>query len=304
MSFFSSLLGIFVSTLLPVMLVAGAGYLLASYVQLDSRTLGRFLFFLASPALVFRSLYTMTVDTTALVHVLLVAFGVMVVGIGLGILAGYDQDRKHKAALILASTLGNNGNMGISICLFAFGEPGVALATLYYAASSFASNTVGVVVASAGSAPLARALGQSLRAPVLYAAVLGLALNRLQLQAPGPVFQAIDLLSGAAVPGMLVLLGMQLRSTKFDRNQRVVWRIVLIQLVASPLIAWGLCNALGVTGLERQVLIVQAGMPTAVATTVLATEYDAAPHLVAAAVLAATLGSIVTLSVILGLVQL
>ncbi len=108
--------------------------------------------------------------------------------------------------------------------------------------------------------------------------------------------------AGAAVPGMLVLLGIQLRATKFGGDQRVVWRSIVIRLVASPLVAWGLCALLGIGGLERQVLIVQAAMPTAVLTTVLATEFDAAPRLVAAAVLGSTLLSMVTLSVVLALV--
>jgi predicted permease len=102
---------------------------------------------------------------------------------------------------------------------------------------------------------------------------------------------------------MLVLLGSQLRSTTFGGDQRILWRSVLIRLVASPLIAWVLCSLLGIGGLERQVLIVQAAMPTAVMTTVLATEFDAAPRLVAAAVLATTLLSMATVSVVLSLVM-
>lgn len=300
---FQHLLPIFESTLLPVLLVAGAGYLLARFVPLDGRTLGRFLFFLATPCLVFRSLYNMTVDMTALGHIVAVTAGVLVIGMGLGYLAGAGLTRRNRSGLVLASAISNNGNMGIPICLFAFGEPGVALATIYYAVSSFFSNTVGVVVASSGSTSVLRALVYALRAPVLYAAVLGLLLNQTQTTVPDGIEKAVDLLAGAAVPGMLVLLGAQLRSTHFSGQHRIVWRSVVIRLVISPFVAWGLCTLLGVHGLEQQVLIVQAAMPTAVMTTVLATEYDAAPHLVAAAVLASTLLSMVSLSIVLGLMQ-
>lgn len=298
-----SLLAIFASTLLPVFLVASAGYVLSAFAPLDSRTLGRFLFFLATPSLVFRSLYRMTLDLTTLQHVAFITVGVLVAGVALGWLASYGQARRQRAGLILASAIGNNGNMGIPICLFAFGEAGVALATVYYAITSFLSNTIGVVIASAGSSTLLRAALHSLQSPVLYAAVLGLTFNRARIAVPASVFSAIDLLSGAAVPGMLVLLGSQLRQTHFGGDQRIIWRSVLIRLVASPLIAWVLCSLLGIGGLERQVLIVQAAMPTAVMTTVLATEFDAAPRLVAAAVLATTLLSMATVSVVLSLVM-
>jgi len=154
--------------------------------------------------------------------------------------------------------------MGMPICLFAFGEAGLALGTVYYAITSFLSNTLGVVVASAGSAPLGRALLQSLRAPVLYAATAGLLLNRAQIEVPQSLFRAVDLLAGAAIPGMLVLLGSQLRSTRIDRSQSVIWRSAVIRLLGAPLTAWGLCVLLGIGGLERQVLILQAAMPPAV----------------------------------------
>jgi predicted permease len=298
-----SLLAVFASTLLPVFLVALAGYVLSSFVALDGRTLGRFLFFLATPSLVFRSLYQMTIDLVALQHVAVVTIGVLVVGIALGLLASIGQDRRRRAGLVLASAIGNNGNMGIPICFFAFGDAGVALATVYYAITSFMTNTIGVVIASAGSTTLLRALVHSLQSPVLYAAVLGLLLNQAQVVVPRSLFSAVELLAGAAVPGMLVLLGTQLRGTQFGGDQHIVWRSVLIRLVASPLVALMLCNWMGVGGLERQVLIVQAAMPTAVMTTVLATEFDAAPRLVAAAVLVTSLLSMVTLSVVLSLVM-
>jgi predicted permease len=244
----------------------------------------------------------MTINLQTLQHVALITISVLVVGVGLGYAASIGQTRRRRAGLILASAIGNNGNMGIPICLFAFGEAGVALATVYYAITSFLSNTVGVVIASAGSSTVLRAAVHSLQSPVLYAAVFGLLLNRTGVAVPENILDAIELLAGAAVPGMLVLLGSQLRSTRFGGDQRIIWRSVLIRLVASPLVAWLLCALLGIGGLERQVLIVQAAMPTAVMTTVLATEFDAAPRLVAAAVLATTLLSMLTLSLVLSLV--
>lgn len=302
MNLLSSLLPVFVSTILPVFLVAGAGYVLASFIRLDARSLGRMLFYLFSPALIFRSLYKADIDLLALGHVVIVVVGVMLAGMLLGWLAGAGQDRQHRAGMMLASAFSNNGNMGIPVNLFAFGEAGVALATLYYAVNAFLSNTVGVVVASSGSAPLLQALAHSLRSPVLYAAILGLGFNLGHVTVPDFLFRAIDLMAGAAVPGMLVLLGLQLRATPISRDQTIVWRPVVITLVASPLVAWGLCQLLGVTGVERQALILQAAMPTAVMTTVLATEFTAAPKLVAAAVFVSTLASMLTLAVVLLLI--
>ena len=294
-----ALLAIFAATLLPVFLLAAAGYGLATFIPLDTRTMGRVLFYLATPALVFRSLYTMTVDWIALQHMALVSVGVLVITALLGWASTAGSSRPERSGLTLASAVGNNGNMGIPICLFAFGEVGAALAAIYYAVTSFLTNTVGVVVASAGRSSLRAALVRGLQAPMLYAATLGLLLNRNGIEAPQNLYRAIDLLAGASIPLMLVLLGAQLRATRIRRGHFIIWRSMVVRLVASPLVALTLCWLLNISGVERQVLVLQAAMPTAVITTVLATEFDAAPPLVAAAVMFSTLASMATLSIVI-----
>jgi hypothetical protein len=164
------------------------------------------------------------------------------------------------------------------------------------------NNTLGVAVASAGKASLATAFRNSLQVPVLYAAVAGLLLNQMGGEIPTPIFRAVDLMANAAVPGMLALLGVQLRASPLFQGQGVIWRSSAVRLVASPLLAVGLCALLAIGGIERDVLILQAAMPTAVMGAVLATEYDTAPQLVAAVIFMTTLLSMGTLSVVLGLI--
>lgn len=302
MSLLANLMQVFASTILPVFLIAGAGYVLARLMPLDGRTLGRVIFFLGSPSLVFRSLYNMDVSTAVLQQEMLLVLGVYAMTGIAGWIASADQTRPRRAALTISSAVSNNGNMGLPIALFALGDAGLVMATVYYAISALLTNTLGILVASSGSAPLRQALGQSLRAPVLYATVLGILLNRLAVPVPESIYRAVDLMAGAAIPMMLVLLGIQLSVTPFNRDQRVVWRSLVIRLGLSPLVALAICLLLGVGGLERQVMILQASMPTAVVATVLATEFAAAPRLVAAAVLASTLASMVTVSLVLVLI--
>jgi hypothetical protein len=64
----ADLVQVFVNTVLPVFLVAGAGYILARTTSIDGRSVGRIIFYLGSPSLIFRSLYTMEISTTLLQH--------------------------------------------------------------------------------------------------------------------------------------------------------------------------------------------------------------------------------------------
>jgi predicted permease len=301
MAIAQKLLPIFIETVLPVFLIAFAGYLLAWRMTIDGRSLGRLLFYLATPSLVFRSLYTTEVDLATMQQVAMIAAAVAILSGLAGWLVGFDQPRRERMAIVLTSAISNNGNMGIPICFFAFGEIGLALGTLYYVVASFLNNTLGVAVASAGKASLGVAFRNSLQVPVLYAAILGLLLNQVGGEVPMPIFRAVDLMANACVPGMLALLGVQLRSSPLFQGQAVIWRSSLIRLVAAPLLAVALCVVLAVGGVERDVIILQASMPTAVMSAVLATEFETAPQLVATVIFLTTVLSMGTLSVVLSL---
>lgn len=299
MEILARLLPIFAQTILPVFLAAATGLLLARSMQLDGRTLGRVLFYICSPALVLRSLSQMELSGESLRQVVTVAVTIMVITALLGWLVSANMGRKERAAITLTSGIANNGNMGIPVALFAFGNPGVEIATIYYVISSIMTNTVGSIVASAGSTAIREAIAQVVRVPMIYAAALGLFLNWTTIAIPTPIFRAVDLLGSAAVPLMLIMLGIQLSNASFLQRQQGVSRSVAVRLLASPLLAWGLCSLLGITGLARNVMIVQSAMPTAVIISVLAGEYDTAPRLVATIIVISTLASMATLSLIL-----
>jgi len=301
MTILSQLLPIFAQTVLPVVLVALAGMVVSRVMELDGRTLGRVLFYLAAPALVFRSLYQMELDRSVLLQVAIVGVGAMLTTTAMGWLSGWNLPRKERAAIALTSGISNNGNMGLPINSFAFGPEALSLASVYYVISAMTTNTLGAVIAGSGSVPLLTAAAQVVKVPVVYAAVLGFAFNQMQWTMPGPIFSAVDILGDASIPCMLVLLGIQLRNPEVLRHQPGIGRSAFIRLLIGPLVAWGLCSLLGVGGLERNVLITQAAMPTAVVVSVLATEFDTAPKLVATVIVLTTLLSMLTLSVVLTL---
>lgn len=299
----AALLPIFTETVLPVFLVAAAGALLASLIKLDHRTLGRAVFYLGTPSLIFRSLYTSKFDWATLRELAVVAASVMFITGLIGWLLSAGIKRQERAAVVLSSAMSNNGNMGMPICGFAFGDIGLALASIYYITISFLGNTLGIVVASSGRMSLSASVREALKAPMLYAAVSGLLFNRLQWELPVPLFRSIDLLADAAIPLMLIVLGVQLRTNFKWYSPALVLRSVAVRLLLGPLIAWGICHLWGITQVVQNVMIVQASMPTAVIASVVATEFDAAPELVATDIFVSTLFSMISLSLILWLVR-
>src|SRR5215831_15487162 len=63
----------------------------------------------------------------------------------------------------------NAGNMGLPLCLFAFGPQGLALAIVFFAVHSILQFTLGVSIAAGTADP-----GRLLRLPLIYAVALAL----------------------------------------------------------------------------------------------------------------------------------
>ena len=210
-----------------------------------------------------------------------------------------------QAAFLNAILLMNAGNFGLSVNLFAFGQPGLARASLFFTVSALLSASLGVYISAAGRASARSALKEVASVPMVYAAAIGLVLNLAGWQVPGPLAKAIQLLGQASVPVMLSVLGAKLaitlRAGVRAVNLPALGAVTLTRLAIAPALAWGLAWLVGLDGLARDVTIVESAMPTAVITTILATEFDTDSSFAALAVLVTTLASLLSLTVLLNL---
>ena len=102
---------------------------------------------------------------------------------------------------------------------------------------------------------------------------------------------------------MLLVLGMQFEKGGKPERPGLVALAAGLVLVGAPLVGFVLASALGLTGVTRQAVLVQSAMPSAVITTIVALEFDIAPSFVASVVVATTLASPVTVSILIALLQ-
>jgi predicted permease len=103
---------------------------------------------------------------------------------------------------------------------------------------------------------------------------------------------------------MLVVLGIQLSRAKMSRERlKPMLLASSMRLVVSPLLILVPIAVFGMTGLTRQVALVEAAMPTAVLGGVLATEFGSDYEFVTGTILISTLFSILTLSLLLSWVM-
>jgi predicted permease len=124
---------------------------------------------------------------------------------------------------------------------------------------------------------------------------------RFGWQLPTALDRTVTLLADASIPSMLVLLGLQFVNLKMDGQIRPLILVTVTRLLVSPLLAFGLSRIFGLTGPAYQATILEAGMPTAILTTVLATEFESLPSFVTTVVFVTTLLSPLTLTPLLAL---
>src|SRR5688572_26003459 len=106
---------------------------------------------------------------------------------------------------------------------------------------------------------------------------------------PIAVMRPIEMLSDAALPMMILVLGMQLERAKVAERPSVVAVAVMLSLIAAPLVILALTSLLELSGPARQAAVILGSMPVAVVTTILALEFDVAPSFVTNAVFISTL---------------
>jgi hypothetical protein len=288
-------------------LAAGAGYALGRRFQLDLRSLSRVAFYVFSPCLVFDSLIHSDLSGGTFAQIAAVSLGVSVLVTGLAYLAGRGLrlERHTLATVMVAATFGNAGNFGLAVSKFAFGDAALSRSVIYYVFNSLAVYTLGVAVAASGRQPLKDVLKHALLLPTTIAVVVAGLMRLANISAPLPIDRSVTLLSQAAIPLMLMLLGLQLASIKEFPRARL-WLMGLaaaFQLLIAPLLTFVLASALQLDTLTFQAVVVESAMPAAVITTILAVEYDLDITLVSGTVVLSTLLSPLTLTPVIAFLQ-
>lgn len=297
------LLTLFANNILPIFLAAGSGYLLSKYLKVIPRTISQVGFYIFSPCLVFMLLTNSQLSGSAILQ--MSAFTVVSM-LAVGMLAWLlgrllRLERRMLVAVVMGAMFGNSGNFGLSMNMFAFGETALAHASVYFVTSAMLTYTVGVVLASLGKSGLKEAVVGLFKVPGMYAVIVAMIFNGYGWKLPLPLDRTVTLLGNAAIPILMVLIGVQLERAKWDGQPVALGLTNIMRLVVAPVVAVGFTLLFGLRGAALQAAISESGTPTAVLMTVLATEYDVEPSFVTTAVFTSTLLSPLTLTPLLAM---
>jgi predicted permease len=281
------------SVVAPVFIVALVGLAWArSGAHFDETSISRLVLNVGVPCLLFRSLTTLDVSPFELAQMAGLTVGVMT----LFAAGGFAVLRLMKLpahTFLGPLVFSNSGNVGVPICLFAFGEPGLALGMTYFAVSAtFHVSLGGPLFAGTFS------WKPFLRSPLTWAVAITVPVVATGVAVPTWIARTTELLGDIAIPLMLLTLGVSLSKMHPDSLGRSL-ALALVRFALGLSAGFVLTTSLGVEGLTRKVLILQASMPVGVLNYLFAHRYGRNPEQVASLVLVSTLLSVLTIPALL-----
>ncbi len=298
------LLAIFVKVILPVVVIVVLGYIVGRTLKLEQRSLARLSLYVLVPCLVFTAMARTTLSANEfgqiLVFVGLVTLTLWPLSILTARLLGLDP--RSANAFHLSTLLTNVVNVGFPVLTLAYGPAALERGLIYMIGMQTLFQTLGIYLAAGGQVSARQALKQVLLMPGIYALIAGLALNASGIAVPAFIYDPLKMVGDALVPLLLILLGMQLTGVRFQGQWRSALAATFLRLVVAAGLATALAALMGLTGVTRQALIIEASVPTAIFGLVLAQEFDTNPQLVTAIIFVSTVASMFTLTILLALI--
>jgi len=254
--------------LFPVFLSIGIGYWYGKKdAKFDTNFITTFSGNIGLPCIIFYSLTFSDIDFDLFLKFSVLTFvyvGIFSI-IGLIVLKLLNKDIVR---LLPPLILPNTGNMGMPLCLFAFGIQGLAIATAITSTILVLHFSLGILLASRKFSiqPLIKCV------PV-YAIIFSLFFVYYKIPAPKFLENATFLIGYSAIFLVLVSLGVALSKLKvFSFKETLIYS--LIRVLIGPIIGFAFVKYLNLTGVEAGVMFIQASMPSAILTYLVAEMYS------------------------------
>lgn len=292
---------------LPVFLVFGIGYISQKLLNMDIKSISAMSLYILLPLLTFDTFYRneLTVDY---LYLFIFSIVITVILIGITVLAGWfmKSTKEDISAILLGALFPNSGNYGAPVMLFALGAVAFDYAIVLMVLHGFIISTVGIFIASFGGGAtisVKDAIVSIFRIPVIYGAIAGIAFQLGNITIDEKLMDIIQMTGNAAIPVVMLILGMQLAQIKKENFElKNINAVIFIRMIISPVVAMILVLFMPVDETMKIVFIVLNAMPVAANSTMLAVQFNVKPNLVSFSTLITTLLSLLTIPLFLYLI--
>ena len=283
-----------IDVLLPVFFVIGIGYYLGKKdPNFKTDFITNFAGNIGTPAMIF---YTITTTGVTLeVFIEYFTYSLIIIAgfslIGLLTLFILKQDMISELPPLI---LPNTGNMGIPICLFAYGAAGLGVASAIASVIILLHFTLGVLLAKKSFS--FKILFTNIP---IYTLVVSILFLYFEWDVPGYVENTTFLLTYSTIFLVLMSLGIALTKLKV-----VSWTnasiLGAVRVIIGPVIGFTLIKFMNLNGFAAGVLLIQSSMPSAVLTYLVGSMYSEKKVVdnVASVIVTSTMMSFITVPIV------
>ena len=277
----------------PVFFVIGIGYYLGKKnPNIDTNFITNFAGNIGTPAMIFYTVTTTGITLTVFIHYFTYAL-IMIGGfaiIGLILLFFLNKDLSMELPPLI---LPNTGNMGVPICLFAYGTQGLGVASAIASVIILFHFTLGVFLAKKKFS-----FDVVLKSPPVYAIIVSVLFLYFKIETPLFLENTTFLLTYATIFLVLMSLGIALTRFKFSLKNSII--LSLCRVVIGPIIAFIIIFYFELSGFAAGVLLIQSAMPSAILNYLVGSMYSPKKIVdsIASTIVVSTLMSFITIPII------
>ena len=278
----------------PVFFVVGIGYFLGKKnPKIDTSFITQFGANIGSPAIVLYSVtttgLTFSVFSEYFFYYLLAIICFSIIGIIFLIFLKKDVIMELPPFI-----LPNTGNMGLPICLFAYGNEGLGVAGAISSLIILFHFTVGVFLASKKFN-----FEIVLKSPAFYSVLLSILILYFQIPVPNFIVNTTMLLTYATIFLILMSLGIALTRLKvFSFNKALISSIA--RVILGPVVGFILIYLFNLNGIAAGVLLIQCSMPSAILNYLVGSMYSPKKVIdsIASTIVVSTILSFITIPIV------
>jgi auxin efflux carrier (AEC) len=271
----------------------------------DTQILNKIVLYIAIPSLIFLAMYQADLSNIGIlgtITFICIAVGLICGGIAYLFASIKNYPNKKSWSLITTSAMFNSGFLGYPVILGVFGGLGLVRAVFFDIGNTALFILFGVILMSIYGGSYQAIIRRSVLFPPFLAFVLGILLNLMNFPLGSIVPNILDYLSGAAIPLIMISLGLSLEFKEVYQHITAASFVSIIKLIIAPIVALILVSLLGFSGFNYSVTVVEAGMPSAMLSLVLAITYNLDIKLTAACIFLSTSLSMLSLTLLILLV--
>ena len=284
-----------IEVLFPVFFVVGIGYYLGKKKpDFDNSFITTFASNVGTPAMVIYSI-TSTGITFEQYTSYFIYYLIAIAGFGLtGIIILYLLKTKDIIREIPVFLLPNNGNMGIPICLFAYGSQGLGIAASISSLIILLHFTLGVFLADRKFD-----FNILIKNPPFYAIIFSVTFIYFDLEMPKAIINLTELLTYTAIVLILMSLGIALTKLKiFSFTNSIIASIG--RVIIGPIIGFLIIIFFDLSGFGAGVILIQSAMPSAILNYLIGSMYSPKEIVdnIASTIVVSTLMSFITVPIV------